>query len=114
MIKILLLLLLLAACAPMPGTTLFPELTHPTPIEQVEVVVTIDAFETQKYCWESIPTHQKVLSCILNACWIPACAMPFRNTEGDIKKCYVYLSFDNDYLREHELKHCEGFKDVFY
>jgi len=106
--------MLLSSCAPMPGNTLLQGVSRESSLDEVEIIVTTDLIETQKYCTEYAPTHQVVLNCITNGCFIPACAIPFIDEHGVIKKCYVYLWVENDYLLAHETRHCQGYADLWY
>jgi hypothetical protein len=107
-------LLLMTSCAPMPGNTLFTGLTHETKLEDVEVIVTISAYETQLYCTQYAPWYMVALNCVTNACFIPACAIMQFDDTGGVKKCYVYSWIDVDFLIEHETRHCQGYKDLLY
>lgn len=102
------------SCAPMPGNTLMQGVSRESLPEEVEIIETVDFFETQQYCNQNAPIHQLVLNCVTNACFIPACAVPFVDKEGVVRKCYIYMWTENGYLREHETRHCYGFKDVLY
>lgn len=98
----------------MPGNDFLHGVTHPTDINDVEVIIAIDIVETQYYCTKYAPLHQVILNCITNACFIPACAIPIRDGKGGIEKCYIYSWAEFDFLIEHERRHCEGYKDIFY
>lgn len=113
-LSILLVTLFVTSCAPMPGNSLLRGVTRASSIEEVEVIETISVYETQLYCTMYAPWYQVALNCLLNLCFIPACALPYISSEGVVKKCYVYMWIDNDYLREHERRHCVGYADLLY
>jgi hypothetical protein len=117
LLVIILLVLTMASCAPMPGNQLFPGLTQPTPIEDVLVVEHTGFLESQAACtkglWNLGGKHVVLLSCLLNACIVPACAILEDNGEGVITRCDIYTPFLG-FGREHELRHCEGYSDVLY
>ena len=110
----LLTMLLISSCAPMPGNSFLKGVTHETAIEDVEVITTISIYETQLYCTMYVPWYMVALNCITNFCFIPACAIMYKDDSGGIEKCYIYSWIDVDFLIDHEKRHCQGYSDVFY
>jgi hypothetical protein len=102
----------------MPGNILFDEFDRPAELEEVDTTITVDFWKTQTECtsniWEIAP-HQIILNCIGNGCLIFACALVWDdNADKKPDRCEVYLSWDIDIWREHELRHCKGYSDLFY
>jgi hypothetical protein len=115
LICVLILSFFACSCATMTSETrLLEGVSRKSNIDEVEIIVTVDIAETQQYCNQYAPMHQVVLNCLTNACFIPACAIPFVNAEGVIKKCYVYLWAKVDSLLAHETEHCIGKADLLY
>lgn len=57
-----------------------------SPIEEVEIIVTISPWETEYYCHKhSIGLVWGVINCAINACFVPACAVPLVDKEGVIR-----------------------------
>ncbi len=116
--KFILILLLLSGCAPMPGNVLFKGLEHDTPLNNVKVVEHIGWVVTTKTCDSLLYTSGNykplVLNCILNGCVVFGCAQALWDENGDIYQCNVYLAWDSDHLRKHELRHCMGYADDLY
>ena len=111
---ILLLCLILSGCAPMPGPELWPGLTEPTPIEQVDVTITIGLVETVAECNSRMAWHQVALGCLLNFCIPMGCSTAHWDDTGKIYKCEIWAVADWDWIIDHELKHCEGYRDKLY
>jgi len=110
---ILLAMLFLTGCAPMPGATLFPGLDHPSD-QQATVVIGIA--ETNRVCNSlAIDRNPKgfLLNCLFNFCFVLGCA-DVEIKDGKIIKCTAYSSFNLDFIIEHELKHCDGYADLLY
>ena len=115
-ILILILAATLCSCTPMPGNKLLPGLTQPTPIEQVQVTEHIGPLSTSYNCMRLMIANGQVFWPVFimanSLGYIPACADVRWDTEtGVIKTCDVYLSFDMDSMRKHEMRHCEGYAD---
>lgn len=102
----------------MPGNTLFSKLEQPSKLEDIQVIEVVGFTETQIVCSKAIWDTKKyivVINCVLNACIIPACALVYdMDSNGQSDTCLVYLSWDIDSLRQHELRHCMGYNDVLY
>jgi len=115
----LILLWALVGCAPMPGNTLFPGLTEPTALKDIDnLTITIDDEETTRICnagvWNGGNYYPVFLNCLINLCIIPGCAEVLWGDDGHIHTCNVYMSWDWDWLRAHELRHCMGYDDILY
>lgn len=114
-VLLLLACLVMFGCTPMPGNRLFSGLSHPTPVDQVDIKVVIDPIKTSVECnsqmWQSDNWHLAMLNCLFNACIVLACAQVEWNDKGEISSCNVFLSFDSTYMLNHELRHCQGYDD---
>lgn len=111
---LLVLALILCSCAPMPGSVLFEGLTEPTPIEEVRIHKTVGWVETSVECSKRIKPHLVFLNCLLNFCVVMGCAEVYWDDTGKVTDCYVWAAADWDWIVDHELKHCEGYKDKLY
>lgn len=107
----------LLSCAPMPGNLLFKGLDHPTPLENIEITETISFTETYIFCNKMMAEHRPglfVFNVFMNLGFYPGCVILQWDKDGNINKCDTYISFDLEWLREHELRHCMGYDDVLY
>lgn len=112
-ILVLLLAVLLGACAPMPGSKLFPNLEQPTPIEVVSVTIHKGFFLPTEYCLPRLPMHQQLLAFIGNFGIVPACStVTFTEDGTEVATCEVYVMAD--WMIEHEMQHCKGYADSWY
>lgn len=113
----ILILIFLSACAPMPGNDLYSGLKQEADLDEVKPEITIGFFATQTGCHQGLIDSGHIglsaLVCITNACIIPACALT-EFKDGKVDSCKVFLSWDIDFMREHELRHCKGYRDRWY
>ena len=110
--------IVIISCAPMPGGSLHKNLRNETPISEVRNInIEVDLIKTSTKCnnlvWKDNP-HQVVLNCLLNGCFVMACANVKWNDKGEVEQCNIYSSFDNAWIIEHELEHCKGIADKWY
>ena len=112
---ILILSLLLSSCAPLPGTQLYPELTEAVELEDIDLTVTIGFEETSQFCNKKMTElgyeWMVAFNCLFNFCASLGCAV-YEYDDGKINKCDVYVAWE--FLLDHELRHCQGYKDVWY
>jgi len=113
-ISILLAILLVSSCAPMPGNDLLTGLSQPTSLETVRITKTVGLWETTSFCNRGMEPHVVALNCLLNACVVMGCADVKWNEEGHIESCDIYVAYDWDWIVDHEMRHCMGYADVFY
>ncbi len=53
----LLILLFLTSCAPLPGNKLYPGLTEPTPLEEVDLTIVVGFEEASQFCNKKMSEH---------------------------------------------------------
>lgn len=104
---------ILSACAPMPQGKLLDGLERPTPIEEVDVTISIGFWETNKECNRRMSKGLIILNCLLNFCIVPGCATITYDNER-VKKCEIRAIANWNWIIKHELAHCEGYDDIFY
>jgi hypothetical protein len=117
--RLVLILLLCSACTPLPGNNLLLTLTEPTPLSEVEVIETVGLIDATLFCNKMLVKYNAygamLLNCIGNGCMVFGCAEIFLNKANTkVAKCDVYLAWDLNILREHEMRHCMGYSDVLY
>ena len=114
---IVLLVVLLSSCAPMPGNTLFKSMKEPTKISEIEDFKEIPQgfWKTNASCYANGFKHKPVMATIslLLGAPILGCSS-IRVREGKVVKCHIYYPKGDEYIRQHELRHCMGYKDVLY
>jgi len=99
----------------MPGNDLYPGLTEPTPLDEIDLTVTVGINEASQFC------NSKMLelgyyglfsfNCLFNGCVTLGCAV-YEYDDGKINKCDVYVAWE--FLLDHELRHCQGYDDKWY
>lgn len=101
----------------MPGNTLYSGMTEPTPIEQIPDFKEIPQsfWKTNMTCYGRAFKHKPVIATISALLMAPVlgCAS-IKKESGKIVKCHIYYSEGDEYTRQHELRHCMGYKDVLY
>jgi len=101
--------LILTSCTVLSGQrALVPEVTQPTPLEEVDVTITRMNFLDAGWTCLEKAGHPKWLHPILVQVY--GCSDVY-TLNGRVVKCDVTLGTDSDYIREHELRHCEGYDD---
>ena len=113
---ILLLCLILSGCAPMPGGELFPEISQPADLEDIHITKTIGVQITTEKCGQALFDYNpKVFwaNVLLNFGIPLGCAI-VHHVDGVPVMCEVYAVADWDWIINHELRHCQGFKDSLY
>lgn len=111
-VSALILLLALFSCAPMPGNTFAPGITHETSLNKMKLTVHKgNPISTSTACHKIMlkktiwPT---ILSIPLNAGIVPACCEVERDGHGGVKACEVWHW---GFGLEHELRHCMGYAE---
>ena len=99
----------------MPGNDLYPGLTEAVPLEEVDVTITVGFEEASQTCNRLMAELGKpwmvVFNCLFNYCISFGCSV-FHHNEGKVESCEVYVAWE--FLLDHELRHCQGYKDVWY
>lgn len=110
---IILLLLVLPACAPMPGGKFLPGITHATELKDIPELVVHDCniFQSTAMCNWLLLKQGSILP-ILAVGGIIACADVQIDTKGGVWRCEVWAP--TDYMMKHELLHCNGWADKWY
>jgi len=100
----------------MPGEKLHPLLLEPTPLEEVDLTVIVGVEETTEFCGNKMLElgmyKTFTFNLIANFGIQFGCAL-YEIVDGKVKKCDVYVAWEW-YLLDHELRHCMGYKDVWY
>ncbi len=100
----------------MPGTELYPGLTEPTPLSEVDLTITIDAQATTTFCNQKMWEHEmywELAVIALGNFGIQFGCAEYHIEDGKVKKCDVYVAWEW-YLLDHELRHCMGYADKWY
>jgi hypothetical protein len=85
-----------------------PGLTEPTPLEQVDVTITELGFlEAGWRCLDNAGMPEFLHPILVQ---VYGCSDVYTR-DGRVVKCDVILGTSSDYIREHELRHCEGYTD---
>lgn len=113
LLRLILLASILSSCAPPPGDILYPGIFRPAELEEVDITITIGIIDTQRFCNSVLPSDLVATNCLTNLCFIPACARVRWGDDGIITTCEVYSWANIDFLIEHELRHCMGYRDVY-
>lgn len=114
---ILVLVVLLSSCAPMPGNTLFKGMTEPMKISEIEDFKEIPQgfWKTNASCYANAFKNSPIKATISAALMAPILGCSSIVKRGDkIVKCHIYYPKGDEYIRQHELRHCMGYKDVLY
>jgi len=91
-----------------PQTKLEHGFTEPTPLEDVNITITELGFIEAGWACLDNAGLPKFLHPILVQVY--GCADVYV-LEGKVVRCDVILGTSSDYIRQHELKHCEGYTD---
>ena len=114
---ILTLVALLSSCAPMPGNTLFKGIKEPMKISEIKDFKEIPQgfWKTNASCYANGFKHRPVMATISLLLGAPILGCSSIIKRGDkIVKCHIYYPKGDEYIRQHELRHCMGYKDVLY
>lgn len=114
---VVLLAVLLSSCAPMPGNTLFKQVKEPMKISEIKdfeehpqnLLTTIGS------CYAVSMKVRPVTTLIAASLMVPilGCA-DIKVKKGVITKCHIYYPKGDERIRQHELRHCMGYKDVLF
>ena len=101
----------------MPGNTLMKGISKEANLDDIELIIHKGNFIStsaacHKITWPINP-WMSILSVPLNFGVVPGCSLIQFNGDGEIYKCEVWYS-GFEFLLEHELRHCRGFKDRLY
>ena len=111
-IAILLIISQLIGCAPLPGGSFLPEITHETALQNIpdlevhEVSLPVAA---AKCHWELFKERPVFTMLFLGGIW--ACADVIPDGKGGVQRCEVWAP---SFLLKHELEHCKGWADKWY
>lgn len=109
-------IILLSGCATAPSNKLINGVTRPANLSDVEINEHIGFSVTFTECNRLMWRHNKsalFLNCLLNLCIPVACSYVQWDVSGEVESCDVYLLFDLDLMRSHELRHCVGYDDSY-
>jgi len=99
----------------MPGNTLYPGLTEPTPLDQIDLTITIGIDEASQFCNNQMIELERygllAFTCLFNGCVTLGCAV-YKYEDGKMQTCDVYVAWE--WLLGHELRHCQGYADRWY
>ena len=109
------LLLLLSACSPMPGNFgLIDGVTRVHSLDEMEVVEHPGGLlDTASACNRLYWDRGELLGVILSAGCTLGCSLVSGPAVGQIERCEIWYPAGWEYVREHELKHCQGYADLF-
>lgn len=117
---ILLLVLSLSSCAPMPGNTLFKEVKEPMKISEIKDFKENpqNLLKVVGSCYIVSMKANPIFTTVATGLGVPpialGCADIRVNRDGVITKCHIYYPTGDERIRQHELRHCMGYKDVFF
>jgi len=112
---LLLLLLSLTSCAPMPQPDkLFPGVTHLTPLEDVELIIHEVSLGECLWACNKIAWEVNPILPILALGVAPACGRAYHDGTGGVSKCEVWVPKGDLGAMKHELRHCQGMADRWY
>lgn len=104
----------ISGCAPMPGDELFETMTQPTAIEDIPDFQEKpqNLFATIASCYAVSFKVRPLTTIAMGYMGVPilgCCDILLK--DGKIAKCHAYYPTGDEYIRKHELKHCQGYKD---
>ena len=109
------LLLLLSACSPMPGN--FGMIDGVTRVHDLAEVQVIEhpggLIETASACNRLYWDRGERLGVILSAGCTLGCSLVSGPDVGQIERCEIWYPAGWEWVRQHELKHCRGYADLF-
>jgi len=111
-INILLVVLLLASCAPLPGGKFLPGVTHETALQDIpELEVHEVALPVSMAKCHWVMFKERPIFTLIFIGGILACADVIPDGKGGVQRCEVWAP---GFLMAHELEHCKGWADRWY
>ncbi|MDX9833010.1 MAG: hypothetical protein RBU35_22260 [Anaerolineae bacterium] len=110
----MLLILLLSACSPMPGNFgLIDGVTRVHSLDEMEVVEHPGGLiETASACNRLHWGRGERIGVLLTGGCTLGCSLVSGQAVGQIERCEIWYPDGWEYVREHELKHCQGYRDL--
>ena len=106
--------LFLSGCSVMPYK-LCSEVDAPTPLSEVKLTIHELSFLESSYHCHKLAFKMNPLMIIAAFGMMPACAdVTYSRKYRKVKACEVWIPKGIDWMLEHELRHCEGYKDSLF
>jgi hypothetical protein len=110
----LIICLLISSCSVMPYK-LSSNVDRPTPIESVNLTIHAESIWMSSYHCHKLAWRINPIFMVAALGTIPACAdVSYSISRRVVTDCEVWYPKGDEYLLEHELKHCMGYKDSLY
>ena len=106
--------LFLSGCGVMPYK-LCSKVDQPTPLSEIKLTVHEESLLMSSYHCHKLAWKMNPLIMIAAIGTIPACAeVTYSKKNRKVKECEVWVPRGDKYMLEHELRHCEGYKDSLF
>ena len=108
-------MLFLAACSPIPGSwVLIDGVERVHDLGEMEVVEHVGTFrETASACNKLYWQRGQKIGVILSLGMTAGCSLVSGPAVGQIERCEIWYPDGWEWVRQHELQHCKGYRDLF-